>query len=48
MRDRREPNATVDHGFSHSVACMMATQSYWSGKRTYWNPSTEEILDHPV
>src|SRR5215467_9279230 len=43
MRDRREPNATVDHGFSHSIACIMATQSYWSGKRVYWNPKTEEI-----
>ena len=47
MRDRREPNATVDHGFSHSIACIMATQSYWSGKRVYWNPKTEEIQDHP-
>jgi hypothetical protein len=48
MRDRREPNATVDHGFSHSIACIMAAQSYWSGKCTYWNPATEEIQEHPV
>jgi predicted dehydrogenase len=48
MRDRREPNATVDHGFSHSIACIMATQSYWTGKRTYWNPAAEEIQDHPA
>jgi len=46
MRDRKEPNATVDHGFSHSIACIMATESYWSGKRLYWDPATEEILDH--
>jgi hypothetical protein len=55
-----EPNATVDHGFSHSLACIMAaqshelvqrdanSQSYWSGKRLYWNPKTEQILDTPV
>jgi len=32
LRSRKQPNATVHHGFSHSVACMMATQAYWSGK----------------
>jgi hypothetical protein len=37
MRSRKQPNATVDHGFSHSIVCIMATQSYWSGKRVYWD-----------
>jgi predicted dehydrogenase len=45
LRSRRQPNATVKHGFSHSVACMMAAQSYWSGKKLYWNSSTEEIVE---
>ena len=48
MRSRGEPNATVDNGFSHSVACMMAAQSYWSGKRVYWDAQREEIVDAPV
>jgi predicted dehydrogenase len=48
MRDRKEPNATVDHGFSHAIVCIMAAQSYWSGKRLYWDPSAEEIVDRPV
>jgi predicted dehydrogenase len=43
MRARRDPNATVDHGFSHSVACIMAAQSYWRGRKLSWNPETEEI-----
>ena len=30
MQARREPNATVDHGFSHSIVCIMAAQSYWT------------------
>jgi predicted dehydrogenase len=46
MRDRKEPNATVDHGFSHALVCIMAAESYWSGKRLYWDPAAEEILDH--
>ena len=48
MQARKEPNATVDHGFSHSVVCIMAAQSYWTGKRLYWDPRSEEITDQPV
>ena len=47
LRSRKQPNATVHNGFSHSVACMMATQAYWSGKKIYFDPKTEQILDHP-
>jgi predicted dehydrogenase len=47
MQTRTQPNATVDHGFSHSIVCIMAAQSYWSGKRLYWDPKNERILDHP-
>jgi hypothetical protein len=38
----------VDHGFSHAIVCIMAAQSLWSGKRLYWDPSKEEIVDHAV
>jgi predicted dehydrogenase len=48
MQSRKEPNANVDHGFSHSIVTIMAAQSYWSGKKLYWNPHTEEIVDQPV
>jgi predicted dehydrogenase len=48
MKSRNPPNANVDHGFSHSIVCIMAAQSYWSGKRLYWNHETEDIVDQPV
>jgi hypothetical protein len=48
MRARTPPNANVDHGFSHAIVCIMAAQSYWSGKRLYWNPETEDIVEQPV
>src|SRR5580700_278105 len=48
MQARKEPNATVDHGFSHSIVCIMAAQSYWTGKRLYWDSRSEEITDQPV
>jgi predicted dehydrogenase len=47
LRSRKEPNATVRDGFAHSVACIMAAQSYWSGQKLYWDRKTETILDHP-
>jgi hypothetical protein len=40
--------ATVDHGFSHSVVCIMAAQSYMSGRRLYWDPKCERITSQPV
>ena len=46
LRSRQQPNCTVEEGFAHSVACMMATQSYWSGHKVYWDPAREAILDH--
>lgn len=48
IRDRSQPNANVDHGFSHAIVCIMAAQSYWSGKKLYWDPKHEEIVDEPV
>lgn len=47
MQSRKEPNATVDHGFSHAIVTIMAAQSYWSGKKLYWDPKSEEIVDRP-
>ncbi|MGH9502142.1 MAG: Gfo/Idh/MocA family oxidoreductase [Terriglobales bacterium] len=46
LRSRKQPNATVENGFSHAVACMMSARAYWSGKRIYFDPKTEQILDH--
>jgi hypothetical protein len=46
LRSRKPPNATVHHGFSHAVACMMAARAYWSGRKIYWDAKSETILDH--
>jgi predicted dehydrogenase len=47
MRKRVQPNANVDDGFSHAIVVIMAAQSYWSGRKLYWNPENERILEHP-
>jgi len=38
-------NATVDNGYLHSVACIMAAQSYWQGKRLFYDARSEQIVD---
>jgi predicted dehydrogenase len=45
LRSRTQPHATVRHGFAHSVCCMMAAHAYWSGKKIYWDPKAEAILE---
>ncbi len=49
LRSRKAPNATVHHGFAHSVACIMAARACREGRKLYWDPRTESILDrHPA
>ncbi len=45
IRSRQQPHCTVREGFAHSVACMMATEAYWSGRKQYWDTSTETFSD---
>jgi predicted dehydrogenase len=47
LRAGRQPSAPVEAGYAHSVACIMAARAYWEGKRLYWEPKTESIVDHP-
>ena len=47
MRSRQQPNCTVQDGFAHSVACMMAAEAYASGKKQYWDAAAEAIVDRP-
>jgi predicted dehydrogenase len=45
LRSRQQPHATVRDGFAQSVASMMAAQSYWSGKKVFWDAKTETISE---
>jgi hypothetical protein len=45
LRTRQQPVATVHDGFAQSVACMMAAESYWTGKKVYWDAAKEAIVD---
>src|SRR6202140_495359 len=45
MRSRQQPHCTVQDGFAHSVANMMSTEAYWSGKKQYWDAAGETFGD---
>ena len=45
IRSRRQPDSSVHDGFAHSVACIMAAQSYWLGRKVYWDRQREMIVD---
>src|SRR6185312_7937381 len=47
LRSRRQPNATVEHGFAHSVAVIMAARAQQEGKKLYWDRKNEQILETP-
>jgi predicted dehydrogenase len=47
LRSRKQPNATVRHGYSHAVAVIMAARAYREGRKLWWDPAGETIADHP-
>jgi predicted dehydrogenase len=47
LRTRKDPNATVDDGFAHSVAAIMAARAQREGRKLYWDARAEQIVDSP-
>jgi hypothetical protein len=47
LRSRKQPNASEDAGFGHSVAAIMAARAQRDGKKLYWDPQSETIVDSP-
>jgi predicted dehydrogenase len=47
LRSRRDPNATVDAGFSHSVVAIMSARAQREGRKLYWDSSSEQIVANP-
>jgi predicted dehydrogenase len=43
LRTRKEPNASIDAGYQHAVACIMAVMSYDTGKRMIYDPASRQI-----
>jgi len=44
IRTSREPNCPFEVGYRVSVACIMAVESFRTGRAVRWNAETEEIV----
>lgn len=44
VRSRNEPNAPARVGFNHSVANIMATKAYQTGRRVTWDSQKSDIV----
>ena len=44
-RDRSILYAPVEAGYGHSIACIMATDSLWSGRRKTFEPESKQIQE---
>jgi hypothetical protein len=44
VRSRKQPNANVDAGYSHSVALCMTIAAIQTGQRVTFDPKTQQIL----
>jgi hypothetical protein len=43
MRTGQTPHASIDAGYQHAVAVLMATISYETGRRTVYDRATRVI-----
>ena len=43
LRTRKTPNASIDAGYQHAVACIMAMQSYDTGKKMIYDHEKRQI-----
>jgi len=48
MRSRKTPNGSIDTGFGHAIAVIMATRAYRENKKFYWDRKNEQIVDRPI
>ncbi|HEY4656793.1 MAG TPA: Gfo/Idh/MocA family oxidoreductase [Cyclobacteriaceae bacterium] len=44
VRDRKEPNAPVEAGYSHAVACIMTTAAAHTGMKATFDEATQEVM----
>jgi len=45
LRSRKTPNADIEAGYQHAVACLMAVQAFDAGKRTIYDAQKREIRE---
>jgi len=44
VRDRKEPNAPVEAGYMHAIACIMTTAASHTGLKATFDEKTQEVM----
>jgi predicted dehydrogenase len=44
VRSRKQPNAPVEAGYQHSIACIMTTAAARTGNKATFNETTQEVM----
>ncbi|MBE2231135.1 MAG: Gfo/Idh/MocA family oxidoreductase [Chitinophagaceae bacterium] len=44
IRSRKEPNAPVEAGYNHSVACIMTNAAVRTGQKAFFDPKTQQVI----
>jgi predicted dehydrogenase len=44
VRERKEPNAPVEAGYSHSIACIMTNAAVQTGLKATFDEATQEVM----
>ena len=44
VRSRKEPNAPVEAGYMHAIACIMTTAAARTGEKATFDEKTQEVM----
>ncbi len=44
VRSRKQPNASVEAGYQHSIACIMTTAAAHTGEKATFDTATQEVM----
>ena len=44
VRDRKQPNAPVEAGYSHAIAVIMANAAVHTGMKATFDEKTQEVM----
>ncbi len=44
VRDRKQPNAPIEAGYHHSIACIMTNAAYHTGQKVTFDEKTQQVM----
>ena len=44
VRDRKQPNAPIEAGYQHAIACIMSNAAYRTGQKVTFDEKTQEVM----